>query len=30
MIYPRDLIVERRFPDISQYGGWAVFKKANR
>ena len=29
MIYPRELIMERNFPDISQYGGWAAFKKAN-
>jgi N-carbamoyl-L-amino-acid hydrolase len=29
MIYPRDLIEERKFADISQYGGWAAFKKAN-
>ncbi len=29
MIYPRDLITERKYADISQYGGWAAFKKAN-
>jgi len=29
MIYPRKLIDERKYPDISQYGGWAAFKKAN-
>jgi gamma-glutamylaminecyclotransferase len=29
MIYPRELIDERAYPDISQYGGWAAFKKAN-
>lgn len=29
MIYPRDLIEKRKYPDISQYGGWAAFKKAN-
>ena len=29
MIYPRELIDERHYPDISQYGGWAAFKKAN-
>ena len=28
-IYPRDLIEQRNYPDISQYGGWAAFKKAN-
>lgn len=29
MIYPRDLIEDRHYPDISQYGGWAAYKKAN-
>jgi len=29
MIYPRELIEERHYPDISQYGGWAAFKRAN-
>jgi hypothetical protein len=29
MIYPRKLIEDRNYPDISQYGGWAAFKKAN-
>jgi len=29
MIYPRELIVERKYADISQYGGWAAYKKAN-
>lgn len=29
MIYPRALIEERGFPDISHYGGWAAYKKAN-
>jgi gamma-glutamylaminecyclotransferase len=29
MIYPRELIEERKYADISQYGGWAAFKKAN-
>lgn len=29
MIYPRELIVQRNYPDISQYGGWAAYKKAN-
>jgi gamma-glutamylaminecyclotransferase len=29
MIYPRELIEERHYADISQYGGWAAFKKAN-
>jgi len=26
MIYPRALIVERGFTDISEYGGWKAFK----
>jgi gamma-glutamylaminecyclotransferase len=26
MIYPRSLIEERGFEDISKYGGWAAFK----
>jgi gamma-glutamylcyclotransferase (GGCT)/AIG2-like uncharacterized protein YtfP len=26
MIYPRELIEERGFADISEYGGWAAFK----
>lgn len=26
MIYPRDLIEERGFEDISRFGGWAAFK----
>ena len=29
MIYPRKLIEERHYADISQYGGWAACKKAN-
>src|SRR6202034_895887 len=28
MIYPRKLIEDRNYPDISQYGGWAAYKKA--
>jgi gamma-glutamylaminecyclotransferase len=28
MIYPRDLIEARGYPDISHYGGWAAFKAA--
>ncbi len=27
MIYPRDLIEERGYADISHHGGWAAFKK---
>lgn len=26
MIYPRDLIERRGFPDVSSYGGWAAYK----
>jgi gamma-glutamylcyclotransferase (GGCT)/AIG2-like uncharacterized protein YtfP len=29
MIYPRALIEERGYKDISEYGGWAAFKAAN-
>ena len=29
MIYPRELIEDKKWPDISQYGGWANFKKNN-
>ncbi|HEY4441346.1 MAG TPA: gamma-glutamylcyclotransferase [Candidatus Elarobacter sp.] len=28
MIYPRALIEERGYPDVSQYGGWAAYKAA--
>jgi len=28
MIYPRELIEQRGFKDISEYGGWAAFKAA--
>jgi len=28
MIYPRKLIEERGFEDISRFGGWAAFKAA--
>jgi gamma-glutamylcyclotransferase (GGCT)/AIG2-like uncharacterized protein YtfP len=30
MIYPRELIEERGFRDISEFGGWAAFKAAQR
>jgi gamma-glutamylaminecyclotransferase len=30
MIYPRELIEERGFKDISEYGGWAAYKAAKR
>lgn len=30
MIYPRELIEQRGYADISHYGGWAAFKAATR
>ncbi len=30
MIYPRDLIEQRGFADISAHGGWAAFKGSQR
>ncbi|HTD35043.1 MAG TPA: gamma-glutamylcyclotransferase [Candidatus Elarobacter sp.] len=30
MIYPRELIEQRGYRDVSEYGGWAAFKAANR
>jgi gamma-glutamylcyclotransferase (GGCT)/AIG2-like uncharacterized protein YtfP len=30
MIYPRELIEERGYADISQHGGWAAFKASGR
>ena len=30
MIYPRELIEERGYEDISRYGGWAAYKAARR
>jgi gamma-glutamylcyclotransferase (GGCT)/AIG2-like uncharacterized protein YtfP len=30
MIYPRDLIEQRGYQDISQYGGWGAFKAATK
>jgi len=30
MIYPRELIEQRGYADISQYGGWAAYKAATR
>jgi gamma-glutamylaminecyclotransferase len=30
MIYPRRLIEERGYPDISEHGGWARYKAAKR
>lgn len=30
MIYPRKLIEERSYRDISRYGGWAAYKAATR
>ncbi len=29
MLYPRRLIVEYGFPDISHFGGWAAYKAAS-
>ena len=29
MIYPRELIEERGYPDISHHGGWAAFKASS-
>jgi len=29
MIYPRDLILQRGYKDISHHGGWAAFKAAS-
>lgn len=29
MLYPRTLIEERRYPDISSYGGWAAYKNSS-
>jgi hypothetical protein len=28
MLYPHELIIEHRWPDISHYGGWAAYKAA--
>lgn len=30
MVYPRALVEERGHPDISQYGGWAAYKRFSR
>ncbi|HTJ25852.1 MAG TPA: gamma-glutamylcyclotransferase [Candidatus Limnocylindria bacterium] len=30
MIYPRELIEQRGYKDISEYGGWAAFKAATK
>jgi gamma-glutamylaminecyclotransferase len=30
MLYPRSIIEERGYPDISHHGGWAAFKAATR
>jgi gamma-glutamylaminecyclotransferase len=30
MIYPRELIEQRGYKDISQHGGWAAYKAASR
>jgi gamma-glutamylcyclotransferase (GGCT)/AIG2-like uncharacterized protein YtfP len=30
MLYPRNLIEQRGYPDISEYGGWAAYRSALR
>jgi gamma-glutamylaminecyclotransferase len=30
MLYPRAVVEERRYPDISAYGGWAAYKRASK
>lgn len=30
MLYPRELIEERRYPDISEHGGWASYRRSKR
>jgi gamma-glutamylcyclotransferase (GGCT)/AIG2-like uncharacterized protein YtfP len=30
MLYPRALIDERSYPDISQFGGWAAYKNSRK
>jgi gamma-glutamylaminecyclotransferase len=30
MVYPRTLIEERGYPDISKFGGWAAYKASQR
>ncbi len=30
MIYPRELIEQRGYPDISHHGGWAAYKASSR
>lgn len=29
MLYPRELVEQYQWPDISQFGGWAAYKKAS-
>ena len=29
MLYPKELVEKNAWPDISKYGGWAAYKKAN-
>jgi hypothetical protein len=29
ILYPRELVEQYNWPDISQYGGWAAYKKAS-
>jgi hypothetical protein len=28
MLYPRELVEQYNWPDISDYGGWAVYKQS--
>jgi gamma-glutamylaminecyclotransferase len=28
MLYPRELVEQHRYPDISKYGGWAAYRRA--
>lgn len=30
MLFPRELVEERLYPDISQFGGWAAYKGMHR
>lgn len=30
MLYPRELIEERRYPDISEHEGWASYRRSRR
>lgn len=30
MLFPRDVIETRGYPDVSEFGGWAAFKASDR